>query len=117
MVIAVIEDETLLLELLCEMLRDDGYEVVGFSHPVVAVQSLDEVGPTLFLIDMQLPGMTGLELAAQLRRGPYASTPMIAMSASSLRLEEARRSTIFDEVLPKPFELSTVYDCVGQFAS
>jgi DNA-binding response OmpR family regulator len=117
MIIAVIEDERQLLDLLCEVLRDDGYDVVGFSHPRVAVESLADVGPALLLIDMQLPGMSGLELAALLRRGDFATTPMIAMSASNLRLEEARRSAIFDEILPKPFELSRVYDCVQQFAS
>jgi CheY-like chemotaxis protein len=115
--IVVIEDERQLLDLICEVLRDDGYDVVGFSHPGVVEGSLIDMQPTLFLIDMQLPGMTGMELALALRRGTYADTPMVAMSASTMKLEEARKSSVFNDVLGKPFDLSMIFDCVHQFAS
>jgi CheY-like chemotaxis protein len=75
------------------------------------------VSPALFLVDVMLPGMSGIELAEQLRAGGFARTPMIAMSASPGMLRAAAESRLFQEILPKPFDLTTLLDCVGRFAA
>ncbi len=63
--------------------------------------------PDLVLMDINLPGMSGLEALQQLRQQPYgADLPIIAVSASARveEIEEGIRAG-FDAYLTKPFEV------------
>jgi DNA-binding response OmpR family regulator len=115
--VALVEDDGDISELMREVLEIDGFEVVMFSEPDPPKIAALEPAPALFLIDIMLPGMNGVELAERLRRCAYPDTPMIAMSASRLMLERASESGLFQEIMAKPFNLSTllsrVEDLVG----
>lgn len=110
--VVVVEDEPDLLALLRDLLESSGFSVTGVSQPNLVPSPESGADPALFLIDLMLPGMSGIELAAQLREQGYSSTPMIAMSASRLMLEIASSSNLFDRMLPKPFDVSMLLDCV-----
>ncbi|HLJ69278.1 MAG TPA: response regulator [Chloroflexota bacterium] len=114
--IAVIEDDRDILELVCEVLEADGYRAAGFTSPDLAaiIDAVPEA--SVFLIDLMLPGTTGVELASRLRRSAFPHTPMIAMSASRLMLEVAGSSGIFDELVAKPFNLSTLLQHIERHA-
>jgi CheY-like chemotaxis protein len=75
------------------------------------------VEPYLFLVDLMLPGIDGIELASRLRAGHFRDTPIIAMSASAAMLAAARRSTLFQETLAKPFDLSTMLGYVERYVA
>jgi CheY-like chemotaxis protein len=114
--VIVVDDEPGILSVVCEVLQDDGYEVICLSHPLLAKQ-LDGEGAKLFILDMMMPGLSGIALAEQLRDGGFAETPMIAMSASSAMLRAAEASQLFQGTLPKPFELTRLLDFAERFAS
>ncbi len=62
----------------------------------------------VILMDMRMPGLSGEEAVAEIRRGgPNAATPIIAFSASADagQMDELRRMG-FDGCLPKPFSLT-----------
>jgi two-component system response regulator MprA len=67
-----------------------------------------DVHPDLFLIDIVLPAMTGIELAAALRERGYDHTPIIGMSASRLMRQLAGLSGLFSTIIVKPFELANL---------
>jgi DNA-binding response OmpR family regulator len=110
--IVVVEDETPVLEMLTEFLRADGFSVLGFEHPDQMREFDEEQRPDLFIIDLMLPGRDGIEVAKQLRTEGFEDTPMIAMSASRALTETASDSGLFQETIYKPFDLSTLLDCV-----
>jgi CheY-like chemotaxis protein len=110
--IAVVEDEVAVLEMLCEMLEADGFSVVALDHPDHIQTIESDVPPDLFLIDLMLPGRTGIELAEHLRSAGYTDTPMIAMSASRAMTRYASESGLFQETIYKPFDLSALLQCV-----
>lgn len=115
--IVVVEDEPSVLEMLQDVLQGNGLSVVPVPYPEL-VHTIDSgVHPDLFLLDVMLPGMSGVELAAQLRRCGFAHTPMIAMSASPLMLEVAAASDLFDGTLSKPFDLSKLLGLVSRYAA
>jgi two-component system, OmpR family, response regulator VicR len=114
--VVVVDDEPGILSVVCEVLEDDGYNVVCLSHPRMA-EDLDGVSTKLFILDMMMPGLSGIALAEQLRDHGFAKTPMIAMSASSAMLRAAEASRLFQGTLPKPFELTRLLDFAERYAS
>ena len=110
--VAVIEDDPDILDLLHEVLEADGFEVVGFARPDPAAVSSQARAAATIVIDLMLPGMTGIELASRLRESAFRDTPMIAISASRLMLEVAIGSGLFRAAIAKPFDLSTLLHIV-----
>lgn len=113
MSIVVVEDEPELRDLVSHVLEDEGYHVISFSHPVpAAALSGYEQRPRLFLIDIMLPEMNGIDLAERLQNVGFEDTPKIAMSASQQCIRDARRSGLFRDTLDKPFEIDDLIDRV-----
>ncbi|MBV9282432.1 MAG: response regulator [Chloroflexi bacterium] len=110
--LVVVEDEPGVLEMLKDAFDLNHYRVVSISHPQLLEDLPPGLQPGLFLIDIMLPERTGLEVARQLRQGPFRAVPMIGMSASRMLVEEATKSGVFDEVLRKPFDLQLLLDRV-----
>ncbi|HEX6506050.1 MAG TPA: response regulator [Chloroflexota bacterium] len=104
--VILIEDEPMFRALIREVLEAEGREVIALGHPDLLRALPDGVDPDLIVIDLMLPGESGLQLARELRDGPYAHTPMIALSADRLALLFAERSGLFQETMAKPFDLT-----------
>jgi CheY-like chemotaxis protein len=113
--VVVVDDEVDVLDLICSVLEDEGYDVICLRHPgEIAHLKGREPQPRLFMLDIMLPGMTGIELAQHLRSDGFGETPMIAMSASATMLHRAEESQLFHDALPKPFDLDALLDAVDQ---
>lgn len=115
--IVVIEDEPALLGLLRDVLEVSGFSVTGINRPELVDSLETDDQPAVFLVDLMLPGMDGIDLAKKLREHGFADTPMIAMSASRPMLEVAARSHLFQHTLTKPFNVSSLLDYVGRYAA
>jgi CheY-like chemotaxis protein len=108
--IVIVEDEPDILTLLSDLLGGEGFSVVGFHRPFDL--SALVVTPDLFVLDLMLPEGSGIEVARMLRHAGYHGTPMIAMSASEMMLEQARNSGLFQAFLPKPFDVIELLETV-----
>lgn len=64
----------------------------------------------LFIVDLGWYGYTHIELVSDLRTSINQATPALGMSASPARVEQARASGLYDEVMAKPFELEHVLE-------
>lgn len=115
--VVVIEDEPAVLQMLQDFLQGNGYTVIPVPFPEMVYTIEPQLRPDLFLVDVMLPGMSGVELAQQLRASGFAHTPMIAMSASPLMLQVAAESKLFQGTLAKPFDLSNLLGHVSRFAA
>ena len=75
--LVVAEDEAIIRLDLVEALRGSGYEVVAdCGRGDDAVQLVAEHAPDLALLDIKMPGMTGIEAARAIRRPFAPPTPM-----------------------------------------
>ncbi len=65
--ILVVEDEEPMRILLEEELRDEGYEVKTAKNGTEALEYLSSNNPDLVTLDVEMPDMTGLEVAGKIR--------------------------------------------------
>lgn len=107
--ILVVEDNPLNLKLAKTLLELDGYEVVSASDADEALAKLEERVPQLVLLDIQLPGMDGVELTRKLRGDPrFASLTIVATTAYAMKGDDERfLAEGFDGYIPKPIEQGT----------
>jgi CheY-like chemotaxis protein/HPt (histidine-containing phosphotransfer) domain-containing protein len=99
--VLVVDDDEMSRELLAVLLDADGYAVESADSGTSAIEHLRSSGAAydLILTDMQMPGISGPELAAELRKRHTAAV-LLAMSGSQ-PAEDAL--VLFDGFLMKPF--------------
>ena len=105
--VLVVEDEVDLVDLLRYNLEREGYAVRATSDGATALVEVKRQPPDLILLDRMLPGMSGDEVIAQLRRDPQtAAIPVIMLTAKA---EESDALVGFaigaDDYVTKPFSM------------
>jgi two-component system cell cycle response regulator DivK len=83
--ILVVDDNADNLYVLTHMLERHGYTVRGVTDGRAALSAAGEAGPALILLDIRLPGFSGYEVVAALRRQPgLVDIPVIAVTAHAM---------------------------------
>jgi len=118
--ILIVDDEFGLAEMLREMLREFGYDVVLAINGRLALEILGERQVDLVITDMMMPVMDGAELATALRSSTtHRATPIIMMT--SLPSAVPRHPELFNAILRKPFTpevlLTELHRCLAGMAS
>jgi AmiR/NasT family two-component response regulator len=93
--ILVVDDDPLLLQFLAEVLGHAGYETVAASSAAAAIRQIEARQPDLALLDITMPGMSGLELARHLHED--ASVPFMFLSATG-DVDVARQAATYGAV-------------------
>ncbi len=106
----VVEDSADQLELLRFLLAREGFDVFAALDAESAVEALDTLTPSLAVIDLLLPGMSGSECAQRVRE----RVPGCRIVISSV-LDEAEYPAA-DAALPKPVRGSQVHDMLLRMA-
>lgn len=78
--ILLVDDDPLLLEFLAEVLGHAGYETVAASSAAEAIRRIEAREPDMALLDITMPGMSGLELARHLQE--HTAVPFMFLSVS-----------------------------------
>ncbi len=110
--ILVIEDDADIAESLHYNLKHEGYRVLLAESGEKGLRfALDEKHrPSLILLDLMLPGMTGLELCRRLRRESLTEkTPVIMLTAKAAEGDKVLGlETGADDYIVKPFSIKEV---------
>ncbi|MEE2778378.1 MAG: response regulator [Acidobacteriota bacterium] len=103
--IAVVEDESALVEVLQYNLERAGFATDIYTRGDTAWDGLRERPPDLILLDLMLPGVDGLELARRLKREPdTARIPILMLTARSEQLDRIVGLELgADDYIAKPF--------------
>ena len=102
--ILIVDDYADALDIWAIYLQSMGYRVSTAADGPSAVAKAEELLPDLIVLDLELPGLTGFEVARRLRDTPGTSAiPLIAATGYShaRQLDMARQSG-FDAVVVKP---------------
>lgn len=104
--IMIVDDDPLLTEMTALILQDAGMDTRSLNDPLQALPLLFEFKPDLILMDMYMPGCTGIELAKAIRQiDAYFSIPIIFLSAETdVDAQFEARRLGGDEFLVKPIK-------------
>jgi two-component system response regulator RegX3 len=100
--ILVVEDEESFSDALGYMLRKEGFEVATAGTGPDGVAEYDRGGADLVLLDLMLPGLSGIEVCRQLRQ--RSDVPVIMLTAKDAEVDKVVGLEIgADDYVTKPF--------------
>jgi len=103
--ILVVDDDARLSALLSRYLGEHGFRVTTAASAAEARARLRSVSPDLLVLDVMMPGETGLDLTAALRREQGDEVPVLLLTARGAPEDRiAGFEAGADDYLPKPFE-------------
>jgi two-component system response regulator RegX3 len=100
--ILVVEDEESYSDPLSYLLRREGYEVAVAETGPAALAQFDKNGADLVLLDLMLPGLSGVDVCRQLRQ--RSSVPVIMLTAKDSEIDKVVGLEIgADDYVTKPY--------------
>ena len=112
--VLLLEDNKESLDLIEEILTEEGYHVIAFDH-YESVDHIIDFAPELILLDIRLSDGYGHLLCEDLKNDPKTkNTPVILVSGAG-NLEKIARDCRADDFLSKPFDLVDLVQMVKQY--
>jgi two-component system cell cycle response regulator DivK len=118
-VILLVEDNERNLKLLRDVLDYAGYDVRVARTAEDGISLAVSEPPDLVLMDLQLPGIDGMEALRRLRESPRtADIPVVAVTAQAMKDDRERALDAgFNGYIEKPISVRTFPDQVRRFLS
>lgn len=112
--VLVIEDNAANMKLATLLLRNADHAVLCAADAETGVTMARAELPDLILMDVQLPGMDGLEATALLKNDPLtAAIPVIALTAMAMKEDREKiRSAGCDAYIVKPLRYAELYAAI-----
>jgi two-component system cell cycle response regulator DivK len=112
--ILIVEDNEKNRKLVRDVLQFKGYATLESTRAEEGIRLARERRPDLILLDIQLPGIDGLQALSQLRGDPATEhIPVIAVTASAMAQDQNRiMAAGFDDYQRKPLEIREFLEVV-----
>jgi CheY-like chemotaxis protein len=99
-----------------KILLDAGYEVIAVNNGSAALKKIAELKPDLAILDVYMPGYSGLEVCQRLKESPETAWIPVLLTVGKLepfKPEEAKRVRAEDYIV-KPFEASELLSALAK---
>lgn len=109
----ILDDDKLQLQLLQEMLRrlvGKSWQVFACNHVSEALTILHNEHPTLMMMDIEMPEMSGMQMIKHIN---HHDMMVIAMTAHDASIKEELLQAGFDDCLFKPFRMESLAELLG----
>lgn len=104
--VLVVEDDPMNMEMACDLLEIAGYRVLRAESVEAGIDLARAEKPDLVVMDLALPGMSGVEGMTRLRDDPQtADIPVVAFTASVMGFDRSKLlESGFRAVITKPID-------------
>jgi DNA-binding response OmpR family regulator len=106
--VLLIEDSSEVRDVLTEILIRDGYKVKSADDGISAWKILNSESFDLIISDMDLPGMDGLELIANMRKNSIETPVLLTSGVNRIKKNAAWNDLARYRLLCKPFEIKEI---------
>jgi CheY-like chemotaxis protein len=112
-----VEDNTVNMLLVSRIVEAEGHELIKAEDGYVALDILDGTVPDIILLDINLPGIDGLELARRFKADDrLAPVPLVATTAQVLVGDRERcLEAGCDDYLPKPLDIRKLREVIRHY--
>ncbi len=112
-----VEDNSVNMLLVSRIVEAEGHELIQASDGYAAQRILAETVPDIILLDINLPGISGLELAREFKADDrLAPVPLIATTAQVLVGDRERcLEAGCDDYLPKPLDIRKLREVLRSY--
>ncbi len=102
--VLIIEDEPELVRVLRSYLEQAGYRVLSALRGDTGLNTWEDKHPDLVVLDLNLPGMDGLEVARRIRQNDTRRTPILMLTARADEIDQLTGLELgADDYITKPF--------------
>jgi len=110
--VLVVDDDPLVRDLLVQFLSLRGYRTLGVKDGYEALRVVEEAAPDLMLLDMVMPGLSGIDVLKALREKEYPGGVIIMTGSHNEEMLEEAWSLGPQEVLGKPIALDRLLTAI-----
>ncbi|MGE5246975.1 MAG: sigma-54-dependent transcriptional regulator [Verrucomicrobiota bacterium] len=110
----LLDDDELIVSMLSRALRGDGYDVLSETDPEAAMKKMWAFTPDVALLDINMPGVSGLEILSQIVARELPTQVVMLTSDDSADTAVKAMKAGARDYLTKPFNLDEVRLVVGQ---
>ena len=116
--VLIVDDNPTNLKLVTYLVQAQGYEVATAGDAPTALAELRTHRPDVILMDLQLPGIDGLELTRQIKADPATcSIAIIAVTAYAMKGDrEKALAAGCDAYVTKPIDTRALPGLIAQYA-
>jgi CheY-like chemotaxis protein len=114
--ILVVDDNAVNLKLVAFLMKANGYDVHTASDAETATASIAEHRPRLILMDLQLPGIDGLELTRRLKANP-ATRDIIIVAVTAYAMKGDHEKALAagcDDYVTKPIDTRKLPETIAR---
>lgn len=109
-VVLIVEDDPPVRALLADVLEDEGYEVVAVHDGATALQVIESLKVDLITVDLELPGISGMDMLDILRKRNVHRPPVIMVTSTKPVRRQIRQMA--HAVITKPFDVDEFLQAV-----
>ncbi len=114
--VLVVEDDPAIRTLICAILETEGMAVVAVGDGMAAIRWLSQQRPALVVLDMNLPGAGGEQVASALHRRYERAVPLVVVTAD-WRADKRAEAVNATGYIRKPFDLEALLDVIAKATS
>ncbi len=114
--ILVVDDDPTNRFVLSKMLKHRGYTVAQAESGAQAIECVSETSPAVVLMDINMPGMTGVEAARKIASMLGEAAPkIVAVTANNTTAQRAECAAAgFQGFLAKPVKMQVLFDALEE---
>ncbi|NRA21222.1 MAG: response regulator [Oceanospirillaceae bacterium] len=113
--ILLVDDDPVVRGLFSDLLMPLGFQILEANNGESCLQLLQKSDPDFILLDINMPGINGLEVVKQLRQDRF-NTPIVMLSAD-VQEQQSNIGNVdsYDDYLIKPVANALLLDCIAKY--
>ena len=104
MILLLVEDEKRMAQALCEILRQEKYEVDHYANGIDGLSAIESNIYDIVILDVMLPGMNGFEIAKEARHAGVRTPILMLTAKAEVDDKVSGLDSGADDYLTKPFQ-------------
>ena len=114
--ILIVDDNAINLKLVAYLMKANGYTVDTALDAEAAIEAIRSHRPDVILMDIQLPGIDGLELTRRLKADPKTrDIVIVAVTAYAMKGDQAKALAAgCDDYITKPIDTRTLPETIAK---